>query len=207
MKQRIIYTLLVSLFIGSIFAADFEGVVTQEVFDVNNGSYTMQWHIKGERLALEIIKDDASYFFIPSGGSILMYSDAASEFDGQFYYSKVSASIIESKLKDIEVYDSGLSKEVASYKTNSISLKGNYKGNVYFNNELFSSFDLSQYFKDSYELRALGLSSHNGIPMYSKISDDNGVISQIKTIKVEKSVVKEAIFTAPSNYINLPLGK
>lgn len=207
MKQRIIYTILVSLFLGSIFASNFEGVITQEVFDVHNGAYTLQWHIKGENLALEIIKDDASYFYIPSNGSILMYSSAASEFDGQFYYSNISASVLESKLKDIEVYDSGLSKEVANYKTNSVSLKGDYTGTVYYNSDLFSNFDLSQYFKDSYEFKALGLSGHSGIPMYSKISDGNGIISQIKTVKVSKGDVEDAIFTAPSNYINLPLGK
>lgn len=207
MIQRIISTIIVSLFIGSVFAADFEGVVTQEVFDVQNGTYTMQWHVKKDKVALEIIKDDVSYFFIPQNGSILMYADAASEFDGQFYYSTVSTGMIESKLKDIEAASSELHREVAGVKTNSVSVKGDYRGTVYYNDELYANLDLSAYFKDSYELKALGLSGVKGLPLFSKISDNNGVISQIKTLKVTEVAVADAIFTAPSGYINLPLGK
>jgi len=205
--KKIINTIIAILLFANVFASDFEGIISQEVFDVKNGTYMMQWHIKGKQLALEIIKDEVSYYFIPQNGKLLMYASEASVFDGQYYYSVVSTSNISANLKDIEASVAEMSKEVAGYKTNSVVVKGDYRGTVYFNSELFTDLDLSTYFKDNYELNALGLSGVIGIPLYSKISDGNAVVSQVKTLKISEVDVPDSIFSAPSNYINLPVGR
>lgn len=209
MKKRIIYTLIVSLFLGNLFAAGFEGVITQEAFDVKNGKYTVQWHIKGDKIALEMKLEGVSYFFVPQKGSVLMYSNTPSEYDGEYYYSVVSTNMIESSLKETKPYETELFKEVEGYKTKSISIKGDYKGNVFYSSELVANVNesLANYFKDSYEFSALSSLGIKGLPLSSKISDNNAVISKITTVNILKQEVNESIYKAPSGYINLPITK
>lgn len=205
--MKSIKILLFSFCISSfLFAQSFEGVVSQQLSSNISGTVDIKWHIKNDKIALEITNDGTQYVFVPKGNSILMYSNEASPYDGKYYYSEINTAQLQSKLPQFEAEKEELSRVINNYKTKSIAVRGEVSGMVYYSNE-FTTVNLSNYFKDYYELQALSIAGVSGIPLTAKLEGKEGAFSKLTTLSIEKTEIKDAIFQAPSGYINLPIGK
>jgi hypothetical protein len=198
-----IFSIAFFSFLGlSLFA--FEGVVKQVFADFSSKKNVNQftWHIKGDKIKLQITSAGRSVFLIPDAknNKLVMFDDREDE-DGNKWYMEFNAADIKSSLGPVEILEK---KEVKYKGENAVQLKAK-TGSGIFLLEALPSIDVNlalfaALMKESMEIQILATAGVVGFPISSKIIAADGEVSLLTTQNISKEAVSEKEFMIPVGY-------
>jgi hypothetical protein len=200
MKKILIVAFLSTL---NIMAFAFEGIIKQELLDVNSNKLSqLTWYIKGQDIKLVMTSDGYTFTFIPNlqTNTLAMFGDKPDE-NGDILYVEVYSNDIKTSIGALVVAN----QSSGNYKGETSGLvKFSQNGNNHVVEYLPSiDVDLSKFaslFKESVEVQVIASLGVKGFPISNKLIVGKGE----KTVLSTKSIVKESIsatqFSIPSSY-------
>jgi hypothetical protein len=198
-----IFSITFFSFLGlSLFA--FEGVIKQTFTDFSTKKFVNQftWHIKGDKIKLQITSQGQSVFLIPDikNDKLIIYNDREDE-DGNKWYMEFSSAEIKSSIGMLEIAER---KEIKYQGETAHQIKAKTENGV-FVLDVLPSIDINLalfagFLKESLEVQIIAKAGLIGFPVTSKAIQPDGEVTLLTTQNISKQTVSDKEFMIPVGY-------